>query len=64
MSDPDKENPVGVVDGIAENIFHLCANLESRMSKGEAIDADELTAVIARLKDYAADLQVAASRIG
>ena len=63
MNDPDAEDPIGVVDDIAENVFHLCANLESRMNDGEQMNNEEVASVVARLKDYAGDLQLAASRL-
>lgn len=63
MADTDQENPAGVVDDIATSIFHLCANLENRMRQGEEIGNDEVLAIVERLKDYAADLQLAAGRL-
>ncbi|WP_405236081.1 hypothetical protein [Lentisalinibacter orientalis] len=59
----DYEDPKQAVDGIANNIFHLCANVESRTQKGEELPLEEVQAIVERLKDYAADLQVAAARI-
>ncbi len=63
MNDTDSDNPIGVIDGISGNIFHLCASLDSRMSEGEQMNNAEFKAIVERLKDYAADLQLAASRL-
>jgi hypothetical protein len=60
MPQPD---PRSVVDGIADNLFHLAANLESRANKGEAFPKDEILALAGRLQDYGADLQTAASQM-
>ena len=57
------EEPTSVVDQTAICLFSLAANLESRTKAGEEIRENEITAIIERLKDHAADLQLAASRL-
>lgn len=56
-------SPKDTVNDIATNMFHFAANLESRATKGEEFPKDEILAIVGRVQDYAADLQVAASQL-
>lgn len=57
---PAWEDPKKVVAEISEQLFYMLANLESRHAQGESL-VDDVPALTKRIKDYAADLHLAAS---
>lgn len=55
--------PKETIDSVAEGLFSLAANLDSRLGKGEQFPPEEIKAILKRLQDYAADLQLEASKL-
>jgi hypothetical protein len=59
----ENEEPKKSVDNISEKLFHLAESLATHADAGREFPPGEIMAVAKRLQDYAADLQLAASRL-